>query len=235
MSGTPRWCRYVLIIDHADVLFTPSLEGCLEPLAELLAAGAPGSPLGLLAAGGRLSREMLRESGMPLRSLRPLLLGALRESEAVALIRVGNPEMEESEVQALQQLSGRHPYVLQCLLCEMEKAGFKISAKNAVRGAAARIQALFAAIWAEFDLGRGVTYRGAYAAPEHAFMQLLIDREQEVDLRLAEHDLGIKPLKEYAEFLEYVGVIERVLRGNTFLVKAGFSIWNSWYRERLMR
>ena len=30
----------------------------------------------------------------------------------------------------------------------------------------------------------------------------------------AERDLGIKPLKEYAEFLEYVGVVERVLRAD---------------------
>ncbi len=82
---------------------------------------------------------------------------------------------------------------------------------------------------------RGVTYRGAYAAPEHALMQLLIDMPEGCDILTAERELDIRPLKEYSEFLEYVGVVERCLLLDTVKYRAHFDLWNVWYSERIMR
>ena len=92
---------------------------------------------------------------------------------------------------------------------------------------------LFEAVWRELDLGRGVTYRGAYAAPEHALLQHLIECGAPVDLKTAERDLGIKPLREFAELLEYCGVVERVLVGDTTCFRAPGRLWNSWYSARV--
>ena len=75
----------------------------------------------------------------------------------------------------------------------------------------------------------------AYAAPEHALMQLLIDYGAGCDVKSAERELGIRPLKEYAEMLEYVGVGEKAILGNDVQVRPQFDLWNIWYAERVLR
>ena len=91
-------------------------------------------------------------------------------------------------------------------------------------------------IWNEFDLERGISYRGAYAAPEHALMQLLIELGSEgCSSREAERRLGVRPIKEYSEFLEFLGVVERITRQDYYILRGGFQLWNTWYSERIVR
>jgi hypothetical protein len=235
LRGTHAWCEYGLLLDNADHLLDRRLEGALEPLVELLHREQPWGPKALLAAGGRSLREHLLDEEAELGFLRPAFLGVLRDPEAERLIRTGLPDAEPDLVASLLLTSGKHPQVLQRLLFELETSGLQVGVEGAVDRAASDFLQLFERIWAEFDLGRGVTYRGAYAAPEHALMQLLLDFHQGCDLKTAEAELGIRPLKEYSEFLEYAGVCERALLGDQVQLRPQFDLWNIWYGERVIR
>ncbi len=48
-----------------------------------------------------------------------------------------------------------------------------------------------------------------------------------------EREIGMRPIKEYTEVLEYLGVIERSMRGSTFVLQGRCALWNDWYRERI--
>ncbi len=235
LRGTSAWCEYGLLIDNADHLLGRRFEAALEPLAELLRSETAWAPKALLAGCGRVLREHLLDEEAELGFLRPLFLGALHPPEAEKLIRSGLPDADPELVESLLITSGKHPKILQRLLYELETQGPQIGVEGAVDAAAPDCLRLFDEIWAEFDLGRGVTYRGAYAAPEHALMQLLLDFAQGCDIKTAESELGIRPLKEYAEFLEYAGVGERSILSDVMQIKPQFDLWNIWYAERVMR
>lgn len=233
-AGTMAWCQYVLFIDNADWLFTHRLDAAAEPLAAFLAAEDPGAPLAYVISGARLVREDLRETSSLFRGARMLGLGVLRESEARSLGKTQLPHLDTATLDEAMRLTGRHPYMLQRVFAELELHG-----DAGIEGVGARLapelEPLYARLWGELDMNRGVTYRGAYAAPEHALMQLLIDYQVPVPLGTAERELGIKPLKEFAELLEYLGVAEQHLRGNTILFSAPNALWNDWYVRRVAR
>ena len=52
-------------------------------------------------------------------------------------------------------------------------------------------------------------------------------------VKMAERELGIKPLKEFAELLEYCGVAERRMVANDTVLVAHVGLWNIWYAERI--
>jgi len=235
LSGTPGWCQWVLLLEGADQLLSPKLESELSGFAALITSGASGAPSSVVVEGGRLLREMLFEVHTPLKFLRPMFLGLLRDSEAEALARSGFPEADDLWLRSILAATGKHPYLMQRLLAQLEVLGVGATVEQALDAIQADVAGLFEAVWHEFDLDRGVTYRGAYAAPEHALMQYTLDSGGEMRLRLAERDLGIKPLKEYAEFLEYVGAVERVLRADEAVYVAPCEMFNSWYADRVLR
>ncbi len=234
ISGTGAFCHHVYLLDGADELLERRRERELAVVAAMARREVAGGPHGVVLAGGRRLRDSLLEHEAPLSKLRLLMLGALRDSEAVALIKGGLPDMPADRVDALLRQSGRQPWLLQRLLFELEHQTGDFDVEAACAAAHHEIGELCTAIWREFDLDRGLTYRGAYAAPEHALLQLMLDYGNAVDLRTAEIQLGIKPLKEFAEFLEYVGVAERVLRGDLPLLRPHFELWNRWYGARIL-
>ena len=234
MRGTSAWCEYGLLVDNADWLFDPRLDVIQPMVIDFVKMKESWSPRSVTFAGGRYLREHLLDPRAPLAFLRPMLLGPLREDEAERLVRAGLPEIDPELSRTLLSATGRHPYALARVAAELEARGLEIGVEAAVDAAAQDCLALFARIWNELDLDRGVTYRGAYAAPEHALLQLLIDYQQGCDLRTAERELGIRPLKEYAELLEYLGIVERVIQGNEQRLRPHFELWNIWYGERIL-
>lgn len=235
LSGTPGWCQWCLLVDGGDVLASYEMEEAQEPLASLVRSDEAWAPRGAAIAAGRLLRENVWDHRSPLNFMRPLLLGALRDSEAESLVRVGFPDAEQERIQGLLRMTGKHPYLLQRALAELEGSGSELMLEDIAYAIEPESDALMEAIWHQFDLDRGVTYRGAYAAPEHALMQYVLDAGGEVDLRSAERDLGIRPLKEYAEFLEFAGVVERTLKGDVTTYRPQFDTWSFWYRQRVSR
>ena len=235
LRGTEGWCEWALLLDDADALFSRRLESALPALGELLHAEHPGAPSAALLAGGRWLREHLQDAEGALEGLRLLFLGALRESEAIRLLRAGLPDADEDLIHGLLHASGRHPYVLQRIAAELERLGPGAGLEAAVDVAAGDCLDLFDRIWGVLDMERGVTYRGAYAAPEHALLQLLLDLPVACDIKSAERDLGIRPLREYAELLDYCGIGERVVTGNLVKLRAPLELWNIWYGERILR
>ncbi|MBI3178678.1 MAG: hypothetical protein HYZ27_03400 [Deltaproteobacteria bacterium] len=179
-------------------------------------------------------REQVRDDNSPLAGLRSLATGALKDDEAMALVRRGFPDARDEWLTALLHTTGKHPYLMQRFLAELEVRP-DTSLDDVIAITREDCSALFAEIWDMFDLDRGVTYRGAYAAPEHALMQFLLDFGGDASLEVAERELGIRPLREYAEFLEYAGVVERVLRGDEPHYRAACDLWNIWYSERILR
>ena len=234
LQGTNAWCEYALLVDNGDLLLERALRECLEPLHGLLQTKADWAPQAAIVAGGRLLREHLFDTRAPMSSLRPMFLGALKVNDAQALIRAGFPDLSQDWVEAITDATGRNPFLLQRMLAELEARGEVGNIEILVDIVAEDCIQLFQLFWNEFDLGRGLTYRGAYAAPEHALMQLLIDLRKGADVRTAERELGIRPLKEYAEFLEYLGVAERILAGDKLFWRPHFELWNVWYNERIL-
>lgn len=235
LGGTSGWCRYALFIDGGDAMISIRLEDVHEPLAAMIDDDDPSSPLSVVITCGRLLRESIWDHHSPLHGLRPLILGVMRDSEAEALIRVGFPEAGEDWIRAMLATTGKHPYLLTRMLAEYEVRGSEVSLEEVGAAVDAETQALTQEIWQQFDLGRGVTYRGAYAAPEHALMQYILDFGTDVNLKTAERELGIKPLKEYAEFLEFTGVVERVIVRDGTYYRPQCDAWNIWYRQRIVQ
>jgi len=235
LSGTPGWCRYVLLLDDADLLFSSDRHLLQQSLAKFVDAKSTASPRAVVLAGGRLVRETLFDTHSPWAFARPLFLSALKRSDAETIIRAPFEKVAPSFIEEIQGQSGCHPYLLQRLLAEHELQQFAGTEASLARGLCADLEALGEALWREFDLGRGVTYRGAYAAPEHALMQALAEAEAPLTLKQAERELGIKPLKEFFELLDYLGLVERLLIGNDTCYRASSQILNRWYLQRIRR
>jgi hypothetical protein len=234
LAGTSGWCQWLLVLENADLLLSGKLDAILEPLAGFVSSGRQGAPAAMVALAGRRLREQLFETRTPIRFLRPLRLGVLRDAEAESMIRLGFPEAELAWVAEIVAATGKHPYLLQRLLAELAVVPEQ-PVEGAIASARADIDAWCEMVWAALDHERGVTYRGAYAAPEHALLQYLLDCGSAADLRTAERDLGIKPLKEYAELLQYLGVAERVLQADTGVLRSPVGLFNRWYAERILR
>jgi hypothetical protein len=234
-AGTSAWARTVYFLDNCDSLTTRILDVVLPHVNKLLATQEAYAPTAAVLTGGRLLREFVTEKNSPLRMARPLTLTMLRNSEADALVRAGMPGIDAESLELLKYVTGRHPFLIQRLLGQMEEMGGVFDIDAALQQAWPDIEPMFQHVWAELDLQRNVTYRGAYAAPEHALLQYLIDAKREIVLKDAERELGIKPLKEYAELLEYVGVVDRQIRGDFVQLRAPFDLFNRWYLNRIMQ
>ena len=233
MSGGRGWCEVALLLDNVETVLGAELNRFGAVLPELLPrAGAPG-PVALVAAGGRLLREHLLDEPDFGRKMRLLFLGALKASEAQSLVAAGHAPLAPDEVSDVLAAMGAHPYALQRVLAELETHGEQPDLDAAYDAAYPDLAALFRRIWAEFDLDRGVSYRGTFAAPEHALMQLMLGRTQPVAVKEAQKELELRPLKEFFEFLEYTAVSERVLRGDVPHWRAGFDLWNGWYAQQV--
>ncbi len=235
LRGTAGWSRYVLLVDNADLLTERSHDRHLELLLELTREETLWGPTALLFAGGRLLRESLRERRSPLRRTRLMTLSVFRESEAQALIQRGFPTYADRTRATLHSVSGNHPWLLTRILAELERRGGAGDPRAVAREISKELEPLFQRIWDEIDMGRRVTYRGAYAAPEHALLQYAIDYRSPISVKVAERDLALRPLKEYAELLEYLGLAEHLLVGDAPQLRAGVESFNQWYGKRISR
>lgn len=233
-AGTAAWSRHVWLVDDADCLLEAGREDELAFVADLTRGALPGGPVAVVLAGGRRLRESALEAAGPFTGLRTLGLGALDDGAARALARAGAPDLDPPTLADLLRLSGRHPWVLQRLLTELEAQATGPDLGEAHLRAAAELEVLWQRVWDEIDLGRGLTYRGAYAAPEHALLQLLVESGAPLDVPTAERQLGLRHLRETAELLEYLGVAERRLRADTPVFQALGALWGAWYGDRVL-
>lgn len=235
LRGQQGWCRYVLCIDGGDYLLTKQFKHELQPLIEFVQLKQEYAPHAVIIAGTRVLREYLFDDvGYFHHWLRPLVLPPLLESEALAMIRYWLPEASLEQANQILSLTGSQPYLTARILHEIKMNGLLSNIRAATDAAVVDLEVFFDSIWAEFDLGRGVTYRGAYAAPEHALMQLLLDcGETGITIKSAERELGMRPLKDYCDFLEYQGLVERTLRGNERIMRSRCALWSDWYRDRI--
>lgn len=237
LRGTQAWCHYALLLDGADALAGWDLRQGLNPLFEMLKRDEDWTPVALIAAGGRSFQECLFDSKSPLgRTLQAQVLGALKDEEANQMIRAMVPEANARLVKEITFLTGNHPYFLNVLLDEIIEYDLAHNLRAAADNAAMRLEPLFEGLWQIFDRGRGVNYRGSYAAPEHALMQLLMEMgEHGCTVNQAEREVGLRPLKEFVDLLCSCGVAERVMQDNQYVLLARSTLWNDWYRQRIAR
>ena len=166
--------------------------------------------------------------------LTPVLLGALTDHEASTFIRAVLPMATAAHVRELGSVTGNHPNLLARVLSEIVNYNLIDKLRVASDNASMRAETYFESVWAVIDDGRELTYRGSYAAPEHAIMQTLIQvGAKGLTSKQLEREIGMRPIKEYTEVLEYLGVIERSMRGSTFVLQGRCALWNDWYRERI--
>ncbi|MBJ80608.1 MAG: hypothetical protein CMH60_04750 [Myxococcales bacterium] len=232
--GKKTWCSYVLFFDNADLLISEDALDLLDHLGGLSQHKDSWGPQAIIFSGGRRVRDYNLELRSALSTFRPHFLGPLKVDEFAALLKPLERFLSEPQLDAIEAASGRHPYVTQRVCAEIANLEGNDSLDQALENASDELQALFERLWDEFDLDRGVTYKGVYAAPEHALMQFLQDNMTGVELAWAEEELSISPLKEYMEFLEFAGVAERGLSGNAYVYSANFDLWNYWYQQRLL-
>ena len=236
LRGTEGWCRYVALIDNVESLDTSGLIEQLAPLLELAAREEDFVPTSLVVAGARRLRESLYERRGPMYgALTPVLLGALTPHEASSYIRSVLPMATAAHVREIGAMTGNHPNLLARVLNEVLTYNLIDKLRAACDNASMRAEVYFESIWDAIDDGRDLTYRGSYAAPEHAIMQTLIQvGEKGLTSKQLEREIGMRPIKEYTEVLEYLGVLERTMRGSTFVLAATCKLWNDWYRERIV-
>ena len=235
LRGREGWCRYFLCVDNADLLLSGQFKHSLGPLVEFVERGEDFAPCGLIVAGSRVLREYLVDDlGYFHKSVRPVFLSPLLEAPSESMIRATLSRVTPAQLQVIQEMTGNHPRLLSLCLHEIRVSGALGSVHSLMRRVSLAAEGLFEEIWEQFDLGRGVTYRGAYAAPEHALMQLLIDqKDQGTTVKEAERELGLRPLADYFELLELLGVVERTLRGDQRVTRARCRLWNQWYLDRI--
>ena len=235
LRGTEGWCRYVVLMDHIEGRDITGLTAHLEPLLALTARDADFAPASVVVAGARRLRECLYERRGPMHgALTPVLLGALTEHEAAGFIRAVLPMATAAHVREIGAVTGRHPNLMARVLTEVVTYKLIDKLRAASDNASMRAEVYFESIWDTIDDGRQLTYRGSYAAPEHAIMQTLIHSgHRGLTSKQLEREIGLRPIKEYTEVLEYLGVIERTMRGPSFLLTASCKLWNDWYRERI--
>ena len=231
-AGTSAWCRHIWLLDNVELLLARNKDDIITFISHSCNAQYVGAPKSVIATGGRLLREVQQKKKSPLAMLRPLFLSVHLEHDAHKFIQSGLPHLADSKVDEILRLSGRHPYVLSRLLAEIEKNGDN-PLEYVAQQARHDLETLFNLMWDELDLNRGLTYRGAYAAPEHALLQLLIDIGAPLDVKSAETQLGLKHLKEFTEMLDYLGLAEKVLKGGEPFIRAHFVLWNQWYTDRI--
>lgn len=235
LRGGEGWCQYALLLDNVEPRESAGLIETLEPLTRLTARDEDYTPSSLVVTGGRRLRESLYERRGPIYgALTPVLLGALTDHEAASFIRGVLPMATGGHVRELGSITGNHPNLLARVLSEVVSYKLIDKLRVASDNAAMRSEVYLESIWDAIDDGRELTYRGSYAAPEHAIMQTLIHvGAKGLTSKQLEREIGMRPIKEYTEVLEYFGVIERTMRGSTFVLQARCALWNDWYRERI--
>ncbi|MBT6432014.1 MAG: hypothetical protein HOK28_02910 [Deltaproteobacteria bacterium] len=237
LRGTEAWCHFALMFDGSEVFAKAECMEALEPLFKLLKQSEDWSPVSLVFAGDREFREFILDSKMPeLKKLQQQCLGALKEDEAAMMVREMLPEANARLIKEISYLTGNHPYLLNVLLDEIIEYNLVRNLRAAADNASMRLEPLFENIWQAFDRGRGVHYRGSYAAPEHALMQVLMEMgEYGCTAKQAEREVGLRPLKEFADFLVACSVVERAMRDGQYVLQAKSMLWNDWYRQRISR
>jgi len=231
ISGTAMWCRYRFIFDQSDLLFHPVYSPVTQKLLGVIKQNELASPYGVTFIGGRrLYEQSLRKKSL-FHFLRRVPMACFNESDIFQYLQKRMPNISQETMQQVQHFSGGHPTVLEKLVQALAETTEDFDA--ALRQVATTIEPLFKLIWQEFDLGRGINYRGTYSAPEHAVMLYLIEQKKEVPVRILEKELGLKRLHDIIEFLCYVGVATKVLQNDKTLIRASFHLWNQWYLWRI--
>ena len=237
LRGTEAWCHIALMFDGSEALCSAQCLEVLEPLFKLATKTQDWAPVSLVFAGDREFREFVLDSKMAeLKKLQQLCLGALKEDEAGMMVREMLPEANARLIKEISYLTGNHPYLLNVLLDEIIEYNLVRNLRAAADNASMRLEPVFEHIWSAFDRGRGVHYRGSYAAPEHALMQVLMEMgEYGCSVKQAEREVGLRPLKEFADFLVSCAIIERTMRDGQYVLQAKSMLWNDWYRQRISR
>jgi hypothetical protein len=229
MHGTGAWCLTAYLIDDGDRLAEPGMEPVRMLLQRLWEAEEDWAPTATAIAGGRPLRELLFDDEGPLHQFRLLALGALEVSAATHWAQSALPTLSAEAVLRVCQLSGGHPATLRSLV-ERIATQVQPDIDRAVTDASVALVEGLQRIWDDIDMGRRATYRGAYAAPEHALMQFLIERGGlGATVQEAEGELGIAALREFAAVLDALGVAEKHVAGPTERYYAHFGLWNQWY------
>jgi len=237
LQGTSGYCEYTLLLDNADALLTEEVFTSFSGFRSFLLSKGPSVPQATVLTGGRgLRLHSLEPSSVFQGMFRPIPLGSLSAPDSAKMLKAWLPTATQRSVAQLGAMSGGHPFVLAKMIGDILKYDLMNDLRSVFDNAAFHCEELFEAFWNEFDLERGISYRGAYAAPEHALMQLLIELGSEgCSSREAERRLGVRPIKEYSEFLEFLGVVERITRQDYYILRGGFQLWNTWYSERIVR
>ncbi|MBN1960129.1 MAG: hypothetical protein JW841_04225 [Deltaproteobacteria bacterium] len=231
--GTSAWSHYVWLIDNADLLFEPVHEEEAVFIRELMTNEISHDHTSVVLAGGRMLKESFTDIDSPFKAARQYNLGLFNEQECRNLCRAGIPQLEPQIIEQLFALTGGHPYALQRLLAVLEMQYPPYNIELAVTQAENDLTNLWQSVWDEIDFGRDLNYSGTYAAPEHLLMQLLIETNSPIELRNAERELGLKPLREVADLFEYLGIVQRGILGDARMVNANVTLWNTWYRQRV--
>lgn len=233
LAGTHGWRRYILLLDQADILAETNQREHVLALFDWIQSHQDGAPDALVLTGSRQLREASRDPKGVFAHLRPLFLRLLTVVEARRLCQAAFKDADSLWQDNILRATGRHPFLLQRLLAAMSTRPTPCAIDDLWPETQPNIENWFEQIWNQLDFGRGVNVRGSYAAPEHALLQWLIQRAEPMSLRLAERELGIRPLNEFAELLEYLGIVETVLVKDEPRYQAPIGLWNNWYRQRI--
>ena len=252
LKGQKQWVKYFIVIDDSDPIATMEGEETQQYLNEwitkknlvdnrkgksllgkqsVIKKHYEGLPECIFFIGQRQIGEMVLDRYSPLKSLRVIQLGLLNPNDITDYFKEDLKSKEE--LGKVFQVSNGHPLILNALKEILKEKNFDDHATEIIKDLEVTVDALFSEYWQQFDMDRGVSYKGAYAAPEHALMQYLIQEEEPVTLKEAESYLSIKGLKEYSDFLMCCGVVRKKVLNDDLAFHADFNLWNRWYNDKI--
>jgi len=221
--------RLFLFVDDADLLAGSDGRPYLARLATIATDGLEGHPVSVCLAGTRLWRDATLSPGCPFAQadvrLSSFPLSVWDRSDVLAFLGGTVGVLDLDRIDRLTRMAGHHPFLLKGLISRWPDLDASLEACRD------DFERAFASWNDQMSPGSDPAAEGVEG---HALMRYLVEKGSAVLFDEAKEDLNRPSLKEEADLLCWLGVIERRPRreAGTGTVHATSGLFNRWYTAR---
>lgn len=225
-AATPG--RFYLLVDNADLLRGHRGDPVLVTLRNLAVEGARGRKLSVALAGGRPLRERSDDRGFPVKrvpgGLRHFPLALWDTKHVGGLLGNLSPEPNPKQVERLLSLAGHHPFLLKGLVSRWPDIDAALVACSDT------FESAFREIRMQLDVP---VVDGADTLDGKPLLRYLVGAGRAVPHDEAKRHMQRPRLKEEADLLCYLGILDRRIRGASgqAMLQASCGLFNGWYKR----